>query len=99
MKVIKNYVDHIKEELCSAKDYAEKYVEHKAAGNTEWANRFKEMSNDELKHAMYVHDLATEKIEEISKVFVPTADMQEIWDKAHIEYVEKYAWIKQMLSM
>ena len=39
------------------------------------------------------------EIKEISKVYTPPADMQEKWDKAHKEYVEKAAWVKQMLSM
>lgn len=99
MKVIKQYVDIIDEELCGAKDYAEMYVERKAYGDSSWANRFKEMANDELRHAMYIHDYAVSKIQEIGKTFTPPAEMQEEWDRSHKEYVEKTAWIKQMLSM
>ena len=29
----------------------------------------------------------------------PSEEMLEKWEKAHKEYVEKVAWIKQMLSM
>lgn len=99
MTVIKNMVDKIDEELCGAKDYAEKYVEAKAMGNSMLANRYKEMTQDELKHAMYAHDLAVEKIEQLRAVYEPTAEMEEKWDKSHKEYVEKTAWIKMMLNM
>lgn len=99
MTKIKKLAEHIEEELCDAKDYAEKYVECKAKGDTQWANRYKEMANDELKHANYLHDKAVLEIEEIGKVFKPTQKMQEKWDKCHTEFVEQMAWIKQMLAM
>lgn len=99
MTKIKHYVEHIDDEICGAKEYAEKYIECKAKGNTSNANKYKEMANDELKHATYLHDIATQEIEELNKVFQPTVEMQEKWDKSHKEYVEKVAWIKQMLAM
>lgn len=99
MKKIQAYVDKIDEELCGAKDYAECYVEMKAKSNMSLANKYKEMSNDELKHAMYLHDIAVAEIEELNKVYTPPADMQEKWDKSHKQYVEKAAWIKQMLTL
>lgn len=99
MTKIKKLAEHIEEELCGAKEYAEKYVECKAKGNMQWANRYKEMANDELKHAGYLHEKAIQEIEELSKVFKPTAEMEESWNKTHREYVEHVAWIKQMLAM
>lgn len=99
MTKIKKLAEHIEDELCGAKEYAEKYVEHKAKNDMQWANRYKEMANDELKHAGYLHDRAILEIEEISKVFKPTVEMQEKWDKSHAKFVEHSAWIKQMLAM
>lgn len=99
MRAIKKYVEAIEEEIEGAKDYAEKYVECKAKGDMSKANRFKEMASDEIKHAMYIHEWAIAEIEEIKKVFVPPVDMLEKWEKAHKEYVEKVAWVKQMLSL
>lgn len=99
MTKIKKLAENIKEELCGAKDYAEKYVECKAKGDMAWANRYKEMANDELKHAGYLHDKAIQDIEEISKVYQPTEEMEERWEKSHKEFVEHTAWIKQMLAM
>lgn len=99
MRAIKKYVEAIDEEIEGAKDYAEKYVECKAKGDMSKANRYKEMASDEIKHAMYIHEWAIAEIEEIKKVFVPPVDMLEKWEKAHKEYVEKVAWVKQMLSL
>jgi hypothetical protein len=99
MRSIKKYVEHIEEELEGAKDYAEKYVEAKAAGNTMWAGQFKDMAQDELRHAGVVHSHAVEEIEKLNKVYKPPVEMLEKWEHAHKEYVEKAAWIKQMLSM
>ena len=99
MRSIKYFVDAISEEIEDAKEYAEKYVECKAKGDMHTANRYKEMSNDELKHAMWLHEMAVAEITEISKVYVAPIAMQEAWDKSHREFTEKTAWIKQMLTM
>lgn len=99
MKIIKKYVDQIKEEVEDAKEYAESYVECKAKGNMQKAARYNEMANDELKHAMYAHEWAVKEIDEISKVYTAPEEMMEAWKKAHREYVEQVAWIKKMLEM
>lgn len=99
MKYIKHYVEAIDDEIEGAKEYAEKYVECKAKGNMANATRYKEMANDELKHAMYQHEWAVKEIDEMSKIYTPPSEMLEAWEKSHKEYVEKVAWIKQMLAL
>lgn len=99
MKMIKRYVDCLDEELEGAQKYAEKYVEVKANENTKWSSKFKVMAEDELRHAMIIHELISEEIEKLNKVYTPSQDMLDKWDEAHTEYVEKAAWIKQMLSL
>ena len=99
MRIIQKYVDAIDEELEGAKEYAEKYVEYRVKEDSSTANRYKEMANDELKHAMYEHEWAVKEVGELSKIYNPPVEMQEKWDKAHKEYVEKVSWIKQMLAM
>ena len=99
MRSIKAYVEHIDEELEGAKDYAEKYVEAKAKGNMSMANKYKEMASDELRHAGYVHEFAVAEIDALSRVYTPPVEMQKKWEESHKEYVEKAAWIRQMLSM
>ena len=99
MTKIKKLADEIAEELDSAKEYAENHLMCKAEGNTEWSKRYYEMAEDELKHANYLHDRAVEEIEELKKVYTPPEDMLEKWDSDHKKYVEKAAWIRQMLAM
>lgn len=99
MKLIKNYVEAVKEEIHSAKEYAEKYVEMKAKEDMTAVIRYREMANDKLKYANYEHEWAVNEIEKINKIFTAPVEMQEDWEKAHKEYVEKVAWIRHMLSM
>lgn len=100
MNKIKKYVEDIAEELESAKCYIEKALEYKANGNATRYARYKEMSTQELAHAMTLHEYAVQDIEQLRTVFpeIPQ-EMQDEWDHAHVEYVEKAAWIKQMQSM
>ena len=99
MEKIKKLADEIMDELHSAKEYAEEYLTFKAKGNQTWANRYKEMANDELKHAVYIHERAVEEIEELRKVYTPPEEMLEKWESDHRKFLEKTAWIKQMLAM
>jgi len=99
MRKIKKMVKAIDEEIEGAKTYAEQYLDCKAKDNSQWANKYKEMANDELKHAMYLHDFAVHEIEELSKVYTPPVEMQKKWDESHKKYIEEVAWIKQMLTL
>ena len=103
MTKIKKYVEDIKDELDSAKAYMEMALEYKALNNANSANRYtryKEMSIQELSHAQTLHEYAVQDIEQLKIVYpeIPQ-DMLDKWNKAHVEYVEKAAWIKQMQSM
>lgn len=99
MTRIKDLADEIKDELHSAKCYAEEYLTFKAKEDSAWANRYKEMAQEELKHAGYIHDRVVMEIEELRKVYTPPQDMLDKWDSDHKKYIEKAAWIKQMLAM
>lgn len=99
MTNIKRYVEKIDDELEGAKEYAEKYIEYKAMGNMSRANKYKELANTELQHAMTIHQFSVEDVEELKKVYTPPIEMEKKWEESHKEYVEKSAWIKQMLSM
>jgi hypothetical protein len=99
MHSIKKLADAMKDEIEGAKDYAEDYVEAKARGDMATANKYKEMALDELKHANYEHEWAVNKIQEVSKIYTAPVEMQEKWEHSHKEYVEKVAWIRQMLAM
>lgn len=99
MTRIKELADEMKEELHSAKCYAEEYLTFKAKDNGTWANRYKEMAQDEMKHAGYLHERVVAEIEELRKVYTPPQDMLDKWESAHKKYIEKAAWIKQMLTL
>lgn len=99
MKMIKRLVCKIDEELKDAQNYAEMAVEKKAMRENEWSSKFKSMAEDELRHAMIIHDYATEQIEKLKQVYTPSPDMLDKWTKSHEEYVDRVAWIRQMLSM
>lgn len=100
MTHIKKYVEQIEEELHDSKCYIEKALEYKAMGNADRYNGYKELSMNELNHAMRLHDYAVQDINKLREVYpeIPQK-MQDAWDRAHVEYVEKTAWIKQMQSM
>ena len=99
MKRIQELVDQIDEELESAKDYAEEYIDRKAKNDTNLASRFKQMATEELGHADTVHEIAVKEIDQLSRVYTPPVEMENTWKMAHKEYIEKAAWIKQMLTM
>ena len=100
MTKIKKYVEEIKEELDGAKHYIETALEYKAMGDTARYNTYKEMSVQELGHAMNIHQFAVQDIEKLKAVYpeVPQA-MLDKWNDSHIDFVEKSAWIKQMQAM
>ena len=100
MTKIKKYVEGIADELDGAKKYMEKALEYKVMGNSERYTGYKDMSLAELGHATRLHQYAVQDIEQLKAVYpdIPS-DMMDKWDKAHIDFVEKAAWIKQMQAM
>lgn len=100
MRSIQKLAHRIQEELEDAQRYAEMYVEKKAAGKQQWAGKFQKMAEDELQHAAYLHEFAVCEIDQLRAVFKsPPPSMMDAWEAEHKAYVEKAAWIKQMLSM
>ena len=100
MNKIKKYVKQIEDELDGAKNYMEKALEYKASGNSDRYNGFKDMSIAELGHATRLHQYAVQDIDALKAVYpeIPSGMMKK-WEDAHVNYVEKAAWIKQMQSM
>ena len=107
MERIKELAEEIMDEIHSAKEYAEEYLTFKAKATASdgtknygtWSKRYHEMAEDELKHAGYLHDRVVEEIEELQKIYTAPQEMLEKWDADHKKYIEKAAWIKQMLTM
>lgn len=100
MTKIKKYVDEIAEELNGAKNYIETALEYKAMGDSTRYTKYKEMSVMELSHASTLHEMAVQDIEKLKAVYTEIPQkMLDDWNKAHVEFVEKSAWIKQMQTM
>jgi hypothetical protein len=55
------------DELKDAKEYAEKYKECYLKGDIQRANKYKEMAEDELKHAHYLREMITFDMECFNK--------------------------------
>ena len=100
MTKIKKYVEGIAEELHDAKSYMETALEYKALGNSDRYNKYKEMSIQELNHATILHEIAVQDIEQLKSVYpdIPQK-MMDAWNKSHVDFVEKAAWIRQMQAM
>ena len=99
MKKIQKIADQICEELEGATEYIECALDFKVQGNSNWYSKYKSMAEQELSHAMILHDRAVEEITLLKKVYTPPVEMEKKWEEIHKTYVEKAAWIKQMMAM
>lgn len=98
MKIIDKMIDSLEDEIEGAKKYAEKYIEWKARGDSARAAKFREMSNDELRHASNIHDFAMMDIDGFKRVYAFPEKDEEKWLQAHRQFAEQYALVKQMLA-
>lgn len=92
---VRKYTDHICEECDGAMEYATKYVEYKKP-KTEWASRYKEMAEDELKHAEYLNMMLDEWVDSVSWF---SADDRELMQHAKAKMAEKMAIVRMMLNV
>lgn len=98
MRSIKRLVCRIDDEIKGAEKYAEDYIEAKAYGGS-MSSKYKEMAEDELKHATYLHDKAAEDITKLKTVYKPPLDMLDKWERTHDKYINKVTEIKRILAM
>lgn len=99
MKMIDKMLDCLEEEVEGAKEYAEKYIECKARGNMNRANKYREMASDELKHAGYLREMDIMDIDELKKIYTMTEDEEHAWEHGHKRINEQMAIVKHMLEM
>ena len=99
MKLIDKMLDALCEEVDGAKKYAEKYIQCKARGHISEATKYKEMSNDELKHAGYLREMDLAEFDELKKVYEMTEDEREKWEHGHNRIGEQMALVKRILAM
>ena len=94
MKKIYKMIEHIKDELCGACNYAEKYIIYKNS-KPEWSRLYAEMASDELEHALTLHKMYDEWIKSLS--YVKEED-SEAWEHCGAKVAEKVAEVRLLLS-
>lgn len=96
MKIIEKLSDYIEEELDDAEKYAKCAMKHKE-DDVIMGKMFYDMSVDELKHSLMLHEQAVKLINayKAEGKEVPEA-MQAVYDYLHEKHVEKYNDIKVM---
>ena len=62
------------------------------------AEKYKLFAQQEIEHGMFIHQIAEDFINKISKVFTAPASMIEKWEDAHLDYIDKVDEIKSMLT-
>lgn len=97
MKKIQEYIDHIKEEVDDAHNYAEKYVELKTS-NPQWGKMYHDMSTQELVHAQNFKTMGESVYNDIKATYMPEATHEQ-WEKCLRKYADKVARTKMMLNV
>lgn len=96
MKMVKYYIDELKDEMHGAKNYAEKYVEYKTSRPT-WGKYYKTMAEQELVHAGYIKEMAQQAIDEIKATYIGEEDM-EAWTECMNKYADCMAVCRIMVN-
>lgn len=99
MKAIDDLAYQMIDEVEGARNYAEKYIESKAIGDSQLMSRFYEMAQDELKHAEYIYDKMVKEIEKIDAVVSMPSKSVDEWNRHKSKYIECAAWVKYILSL
>ncbi|MCQ2211296.1 MAG: hypothetical protein MJZ34_13510 [Paludibacteraceae bacterium] len=96
MKQLRILILKIDDELESAKDYAERYIELKAEGNEKHSKLYLKMAQDEIEHSKILYDEAVALYDQYKKISIQ-ADI-EILKKENSIYNEKIKRINLLLS-
>lgn len=94
MKIIECKIEEIKDELCGAQKYAERYVRYKKS-KPEWAQRFADMAAQEIAHADNLKSMGQQFVEELS--YVPESD-REKWECCMDKATEQKAYVQLILT-
>lgn len=98
MRYIAELVDLMETELDNAKEYAERYVVM-TFSNDDYAKKFKTMAEESIKHSTVIYNLVIREVGKLKDTYTPPAKMKECWKQKEEKYIEKTAWIKQMISI
>ena len=94
MRKLHKMIKHVKDELCGACEYAEKYIIYKNS-KPEWSRLYAEMATDEMEHATTLHKMYDEWINSLSYVKEEDA---EAWEHCSARMAEKIAEVRLLLS-
>ena len=99
MKIIKNIVENIREEMEGAEHYAKLATQYKDEDRA-LADTYCKLADAELSHVDALHSQAVRLIRDQKEkgVEVPAA-MQAVWDWEHEKMVDGVARIKAMIAM
>lgn len=99
MKVIKDIVKNMREEIEDAEKYAWAAVRAKAE-HPDLAEVYNRLSNAEIEHAGMLHKQAVEIIDKYRRDGHETpVAMQAVWEWEHERYMEELAGVKRILEM
>ena len=99
MKEIKDLARNIEEELDDACKYAQLAIDNKTA-DPSMADTYKELSVEEMEHAMKLHEHVVEKIEKYRKANGdPPERMMGRYEYMHEQYTDKAAKAKGLITV
>lgn len=98
MKKLEKHLDHIREELEGAIEYAEDCIGEKMKGNATKAQKFREMAMQEMQHAANWYEWTEQYCSDLTAIMPLSAEDMEEWDKCKRHYADKIAIVKYMLD-
>ena len=99
MKIIKEIVKNMRDEIEDAEKYAWAAVRAKAE-HPDLAEVYNRLSNAEIEHTGMLHKQAVEIIDKYRRDgHEPPVAMQAVWEWEHERYMEELAGVKRILEM
>lgn len=103
MKIIKNLIEHIDEEMHDAEKYIVCSLKHKHDG-TDLDSLFIKLASAEIEHATMLHEAVVKEIDKArsemhSKGTHIPEYMAEMWNEEHEDYIERMAILKHRLEL
>ena len=99
MQIINELEEHIDEEICDAKKYAELALKYKTE-NKSLADLYYTLANEEMGHMSKLHEQVVSIIEAYKKEKgEPPADMMAVYNFVHKKDIEKSKDAKMLIAM